>query len=219
MALEYAPIFLDWPTVTRELNAQEKGRLIDAIIAYQAGGDWQEQIKGNERYVFPGYQVRIDRWNEISEKRAKAPKGEQTETNQDKREQTETNDNKTPKVKSKKNKSLEEEEKDAGAWVSDSEIKEALDRDQQIESAALSAGLNVSEINMVKAREYARVYGMDKLLDAIAKTAHGAERITWAYVEGVLKGNGTRPETQYRGNNSGVPINGEPSGKYHHLFT
>lgn len=94
MAREYVPIFLDWPTVTRELNAQEKGRLIDAIVAYQAGGDWQEQIKGNERYTFPGYQVRIDHWNEVSSVRSKAVKGEQTQTNRNKPIQTAAKENK-----------------------------------------------------------------------------------------------------------------------------
>lgn len=74
--------------------------------------------------------------------------------------------------------------------LTDADIHSSPSENREIEDAAKSAGLNVSEMNMVKAREYARVYGMDKLLDAIAKTAHGAERITWAYVEGVLKNNG-----------------------------
>ena len=101
MSREYVPIFFDWPTVTRELNAQEKGRLIDAIVAYATGEDWQEQIKGNERYVFPGYQVRVGRWNEISDSRSQASKSKQTETNENKTEQTKTNNIKPPKGKDK----------------------------------------------------------------------------------------------------------------------
>ena len=53
MAQHYTPIWDDWIEVTQELNDQEKGRLIDAIVVYDNGGDWQERIKGNERYVFP----------------------------------------------------------------------------------------------------------------------------------------------------------------------
>ena len=101
MAKDYTPIFHDWIEVTRELNAQEKGRLIDAIVLYDMNGDWQEQIKGNERYVFPGYQVRIDRWNEISGIRAQAGRNKQTETNGSKTEQNEAKENKTPKDKDK----------------------------------------------------------------------------------------------------------------------
>ena len=95
MAQKYTPIWEDWFEVTQELNAQEKGRLIDAIVAYDNGGDWQEQIKGNERYVFPGYRARIDRYNEICGMRissAKQSKTKQTEAKVSKVQQN-ANDN------------------------------------------------------------------------------------------------------------------------------
>ena len=95
---EYVPIFFDWVEVTGELNAQEKGRLIDAIVLYAQGGDWQEQIKGNERYLFPAFKKQIDRANEISEVRSKATESRrnQTQSNDIKRNQNESNDIKTP---------------------------------------------------------------------------------------------------------------------------
>ena len=108
---EYVPIFFDWVEVTGELNAQEKGRLIDAIVLYAQGGDWQEQIKGNERYLFPAFRKQIDRANEISEARSeagRASKPKQTETNCNKPEQTETNTNKIPN----NNNNKEEKEED-----------------------------------------------------------------------------------------------------------
>ena len=71
---EYVPIFFDWVEVTGELNAQEKGRMIDAIVLYAQGGNWQEQIKGNERYLFPAFKKQIDRANEISENKSEAAK-------------------------------------------------------------------------------------------------------------------------------------------------
>lgn len=104
MAQKYTPIWDDWLTVTRELTPAEKGRLIDAIVAYDNGGNWQELINGNERYVFPGYQVRLDLWKGLSETRAKAAKGIRTEQNEatvSKTEQNETKGDKTPKVKVK----------------------------------------------------------------------------------------------------------------------
>lgn len=190
MAREYAPIFLDWPTVTRELNAQEKGRLIDAIVAYQAGGDWQEQIKGNERYVFPGYQVRIDRWNEVSATRAKASKGEQTETNANKPEQTSTKQNKTPKDKDKVEVEVKVKDDNDGnsecAWVTDSEIAESLARDRQIEDASHRWGLPCNEGHMIQARDWAREYTLEWLLRAI-ETAGGGKEQTWRYVHGILR--------------------------------
>ena len=57
----YVPIFFDWPEATKELKHQEKGRLIDAIVIYARGGDWSELLEGNERYLFPMFQLQVDR--------------------------------------------------------------------------------------------------------------------------------------------------------------
>lgn len=101
MASEYVPVFFDWVEVTGELTAQEKGRLIDAIVLYAQGGDWQEQIKGNERYLFPAFKKQIDRARETSGKRASAGsiggKQKQTEANASKCKQTEANVSKNAK--------------------------------------------------------------------------------------------------------------------------
>jgi len=216
MAREYAPIFLDWPTVTRELNAQEKGRLIDAIVAYQAGKNWQEQIKGNERYVFPGYQVRIDKWNAVSDKRAKATKGEQTETNEYKQEQTETNADKNAKVKSKKDKILKEKEEtreDMPFGLTDEDIQASLDRRQQLEDAARSIGLQVTEAGMLYGERLVREHGLEKVLDAIKKAVDVPK---WAYVEGICKGKGVKPNDNH--GDHGTDSAGTRRGKYSFLF-
>lgn len=76
MAQHYTPIWDDWLKVTQELNDQEKGRLVDAIVAYDNGGNWQERIKGNERYVFPGYQARLDRYNKANAAKTKDKENE-----------------------------------------------------------------------------------------------------------------------------------------------
>ena len=108
MAQRYTPIWDDWAEVTRELTAVEKGRLIDAIVAYDNGGSWQQMINGNERYVFPSYQMRLDRYNESCDSRAKnAAKQNKTKQNETKI----SNENKTHKVKDKakdKDKDLKE---------------------------------------------------------------------------------------------------------------
>ena len=99
MADKYVPIFFDWVEVTGELNAQEKGRLIDAIVQYARGGDWQEQIKGNERYLFPAFRQQIDRAKDVSSKRGESGSkgGKQKVANSSKPKQTEANSSKTPK--------------------------------------------------------------------------------------------------------------------------
>lgn len=84
MAEKYVPIFYDWIEATQELNAQEKGRLIDAIVKYARGdGDWEDQIKGNERYAFPVFRLQVDRAKTISSVRAAARAGNnKTEQNE-----------------------------------------------------------------------------------------------------------------------------------------
>ena len=114
MAREYVPIFYDWMDVTEELNAQEKGRLIDAIVLYAQGGDGQEQIKGNERYLFPAFKRQIDRANEISSIKADSGSagGKQTQAKSSKSKQTQANASKTAEKEKEKEKEEEEEDKD-----------------------------------------------------------------------------------------------------------
>ena len=62
MADKYVMVFHDWPEATRMLGYQEKGRLIEAIVKYARGDDdWEELLKGNERFLFPMFQAQIDR--------------------------------------------------------------------------------------------------------------------------------------------------------------
>ena len=59
--VEYIPLYLDWMASTDGLSAQEKGRLVDAMVLYATGEDWQDQIKGNEKFVFNVIRGQIDR--------------------------------------------------------------------------------------------------------------------------------------------------------------
>ena len=72
MAKSYIPIFLDWLESTEELTAAEKGRLVDALVEYARGGSWKEFIKGNERYLVKELILKIDRFNDFSQKQAEA---------------------------------------------------------------------------------------------------------------------------------------------------
>lgn len=55
-------LFFDWSDLTHELTLEEKGRLIDGVIAYARGDP--VSLDGNERFVFPALSTRIDRDNE-----------------------------------------------------------------------------------------------------------------------------------------------------------
>ena len=102
MAEPYYPLYFNWIEDTQELNDQEKGRLIDAIVLYARGDDWQERIKGNERYVFPIYKNQLDRARRLSEVRAEAGAkgGNQSQARNSKVKQSEA---KNSKVKQNEN--------------------------------------------------------------------------------------------------------------------
>lgn len=108
MADKYVPIFYDWIEATQELKAQEKGRLIDAIVLYARGGDWSELLEGNEKYVFPMFQLQIERAKNVSLKRTEsgANGGKQAQANRSKNKQTVAKPSKT----ANKNKDKEEYE-------------------------------------------------------------------------------------------------------------
>ena len=134
MAEPYYTLYYNWIEDTQELNDQEKGRLIDAIVLYARGDDWQERIKGNERYVFPIYKNQLDRARRLSEVRAEAgakggnqsqarnSKAKQNEAKNSKVKQNENEISKIPNIKEEdkeeyKEKDIYEEEEEEVAHV------------------------------------------------------------------------------------------------------
>lgn len=126
MAEPYYILYFNWIEDTQELNDQEKGRLIDAIVLYARGDDWQERIKGNERYVFPIYKNQLDRARRLSEVRAEAgakggnqnqarnSKVKQSEASRSKAKQIEANDSKVKQNENESSKipNIKEEDKE-----------------------------------------------------------------------------------------------------------
>ena len=106
----YVPIFFDWMECTQDLTLAEKGSLIDAVMLYATGGDYEAALTGNERIAFRFMRGQIDRNNEISEIRtnaaSKRSKPEQTEANESK---PTAKANKTEQMKAKQSKQEREE--------------------------------------------------------------------------------------------------------------
>jgi hypothetical protein len=61
MGIVYVKVFLDWREATKRLKDAEKGRLVDAMIAYANGENPDSYLSGNEAFVFPMFQLQIDR--------------------------------------------------------------------------------------------------------------------------------------------------------------
>ena len=116
----YIPVYLEWLEVTQDLTAEEKGNLIDAVVSYASGLEYDHLLSGGSRIAFRFLKGQVDRNREISVARrnARLNKQEQTETDDDDREQIGTSRNKTeqngtnaPKDKEEKEDKKEQEEK------------------------------------------------------------------------------------------------------------
>ena len=100
MAKEYVPVFFDWLDVTQDLSAEEKGNLIDAVVAYASGKEYEHLLTGGCKIAFRFLKGQVDRNNAISDARSEARKNkpEQNTTNDNKPEETGSN---FPKEKEK----------------------------------------------------------------------------------------------------------------------
>lgn len=108
----YVPIYLDWLEVTQDLTAEEKGNLIDAVIAYASDLEYEHLLTGAVRICFRFLKGQVDRNRELSETRrnARMNKDELPETNENKTEQNGTNGNKTEQNGTKLPKEKDKEE-------------------------------------------------------------------------------------------------------------
>ena len=105
MAKGYVPIFFDWLETTQDLTAEEKGNLIDAVVSYACGQEYEHFLQGASRIAFRFLQGQVDRNAAISEVRRAARQGKQTTTNDNKTEQNASNpQNKNNNKNNNKNK-------------------------------------------------------------------------------------------------------------------
>lgn len=188
MTDKYVPIFFDWPEATKELNAQEKGRLIDAIVLYARGGDWQEQIKGNERYLFPMFQLEIERRKEVTRARSEAGKegGKQTQANASKAKQTQANASKLPNKDKDNDKDKHEHKDNDEAVVMSAHAREAAAAADRV----MTFACNELQYMSPRALEELQTFRDDGLTDDVILYGLGAACDngvrTWAYARSIL---------------------------------
>ena len=91
MAKEFLPLFLDFNETTQDLNDEQCGRLIRALVDYANGND--PCIEGGELIAFRFLKGSIDRNEKLSTVRAAAGSkgGKQTQANASKNKQTQSN--------------------------------------------------------------------------------------------------------------------------------
>lgn len=197
MADKYVMVFHDWPEATGALTAQEKGRLIDAIVCYARGDeDWQNRIAGNERFLFPMFQAQIDRSNATREAASQAHrasgklggrpiKTKENQNNQNGFFENQNNQNgfsETKKTHNKEEYKEEEEDKDNNHHDDDARAR--------VDSLPVYASGNLQHMspgNIEELQGFAEILPDDVIRFAIDEAcANGAPR--WAYVSAILRG-------------------------------
>ena len=196
MALEYVPVFWDWIEVTGELNDQEKGRLIDAMVMYSRGGDWQDRIKGNERYLFPAFRRQIERARAMSEKRADAGAtgGKQAQANASKAKQIQANASKTKQTQANASKiAKKEEEKEkvvattdsGGGFLTEAEAQALSARLDEAYAEAERCGFTCTAREIDELTALAAEHGAERVCDAI-RIASDRGKPNLGYLRGIL---------------------------------
>ena len=180
MAREYVPIFFDWLETTQDLTAEEKGNLIDAVVSYASGQEYENLLTGGCKIAFRFLKGQVDRNAAISDARSRAGsiKKDQMGTNGNKPDQT---GSKSPKEEEKEeeNKNKEEEEEENARQIQEDH--------NRIMEAAENAGFPRSNTVRAKLLDAYAAYGMEKVLRAIEECAtHSAASI--AYLQAVLSG-------------------------------
>ena len=197
MALEYVPVFWDWIEVTGELNDQEKGRLIDAMVMYSRGGDWQDRIKGNERYLFPAFRQQIERARTMSEKRADAGStgGKQAQANASKAKQIQANASKSKQTKANASKiaKKEEEEKEkevattgcGGGFLTEEEAQSLSARLDEVYAEAERCGFSCTAREIDELTALSSEHGAERVCSAI-RIASDRGKPNLGYLRGIL---------------------------------
>lgn len=212
--LPYIKIFADTGATVDMLSDAEAGRLLKALLHYNTSGK-EDSLPGQERLIFAMLKAQIDRDNNSyatkcetlreNGKKGGRPKNQtkpngflkkqmigktkcfQEEEKEEEQEQEYDKDQDQEHEQEGENARTREDPFN----LSSEEITESLSRDDRITQSAQAAGLPVSETALVKARNMAREYGLEKLIAAIEEASLSAQRPNWRYVEGILEGRGS----------------------------
>lgn len=211
-----------WGASLCRLSDAEAGRFIKALFAFVRSGEEYNGSGKEELLVAQALEtlrgevaeIKLQEANELKRKQEKSEKCRQSalirwgKNNANTCERMQTHANRIERIQThanrmeNKNKNVLDVVEDKtpareeGPFgLTDQDIHSFLLTDQQIEDAARSYGLQTTEGAMLKARDLAHKYGLDKLLEAIPKAV---DHPNWAYVRGILENNGGRNENNSR---------------------
>lgn len=193
------------------LSDQEVGRLVRALVAYHARGERQE-LKGREQGAYDFIKADIDDDEAAHEEKCLANRrngGKRTLPNATDRCRTQANATDCKQTQANgsdggQNKNInqnikEKQEKEKPAedgypfGLTEDDVQASLELDRRIEDAARDVGLTTSVKALDKARDLARTYGADELIQAIGDAY---DKPSWPYVIAILKNRSEEAKAQ-----------------------
>jgi hypothetical protein len=218
MELQYIKVYRDTSATIDLLSDNEAGRLFKALLHLL--NDKMDNLPGQEKLVFAMLKAQIDRDNAdyqafLDKQRSNGRKGGRPSKNPLVFEKTQKTQEKEieERKKEKENDNDTRAREDMPFGLTDEDIQASLYRRQQLEDAARSIGLQVTEAGMMYGERLVQEYGLEKVLDAIKKAVDVPK---WAYVEGICKGKGVKPNDNH--GDHGTDSAGARRGKYSFLF-
>ena len=188
--LLYACIYDTWTEETKELTDAEKGRLIDAVMLYFTGREYEHKLTGNERYLFPTFQTRIDRNKQAyDEKCAKNTENIRKRWNRDTETETEPGDDTTvyDGIRTYTNDTKRKENNQKESKINKNNQNQSNQKDRVcVYERAEKTGLLRSEADRAKLDDLIDRYGTGRTDAAISETVKH-EGKTIEYVQRVIE--------------------------------
>ena len=194
MGKEFLPLFLDFNETTQDLNDEQCGRLVRALVDYANGRE--REISGMELLAFRFLKGSIDRNEKLSAIRSKAGlKGGRPKSNEN---QMKANESKTNQMKANESKEKQNAinnnndiiintDINSKAFLDEAEATGILLDHNRVIDAAEDAGFKMGNTVRAALIQLYAEHGLDKMLNGIREcVTHGAPNL--AYLGAVLKG-------------------------------
>lgn len=187
------------------LNDSERGRLFTALLNYSEQGVEQE-LRGNERFIFPSMRAQIDRdterYNAIAKRNVKngkcggRPKTQNNPNNplvflETQKSQGEGKGEREGKGKGEGEgeNNNSDRETENGVWMSDADARALQNEHNQVFDLAEQIEMPMDAYSLTVCERLMADYSPAWVLSALHATGMANEKAkAWRYVEGVLKG-------------------------------
>lgn len=187
----YIPFFFDDLDALEPLGDAERGRLLTALLKYGMTGA-VEKLSGNERFLFPMFRGRIDRFFESYNETCKKNR-ENVNKRYTKATTVYENYDRIPNLPSKKESKSKSETEEESIGGNNNYITPACGTDDPALGEVMTAfhsrlGNYLSFMGLQELLAFYKRFGKDILIHALMRAVDaGADKVNWNYISGILR--------------------------------